>query len=175
MRHDTGRRSPRLIQDVFGLFLRVFDVSFLQQPRYEDVGQVTQISLAKPTFAGESRLRHCHGIISGTSHPGRSCEPMEDHTSPTLVCDRSDTPQLLIMRSRELCPASSLCGAGCRMPRSHRRVSPGRDRLRKRLCSAALPDGDGSGFINWLGRWLIPDTQYCKNDHVYDQHRNSGY
>ena len=32
--------------------------------------------------------------------------PMEHHTSPTLVCDRSDTTQLLITRLYELCPTT---------------------------------------------------------------------
>ena len=32
--------------------------------------------------------------------------PMEDHTSPTLVCARNDTSQLLITRLYELCPTT---------------------------------------------------------------------
>ena len=31
---------------------------------------------------------------------------MQHHTSSTLVCDRSDTPQLLITRLYELCPTT---------------------------------------------------------------------
>ena len=40
---------------------------------------------------------------------------MEDHTSPTLVCDRSDTTQLLITRLYELRPTTLYEGLPSRL------------------------------------------------------------
>ena len=42
-------------------------------------------------------------------------KPMEHHISPTLVCDRSDTAQLLISRSRELRPTTLYEGLPSRL------------------------------------------------------------
>ena len=75
---DIPIHAPML--DVFGLFLRVFDVSFCNYPDTRMLDKLLR-SLAKPTFAGESRLRHCHGSVSETSHLGR---PDETHGRTTL-------------------------------------------------------------------------------------------